>query len=58
MVKFKRFPVIPNTVPVKFKGTSFNNFMTGIPLIFIGIPLNLNGRKLKKLQLEKQVMVK
>jgi hypothetical protein len=47
LVKFKRFPVIPNTVPVKFKGTSFVNFMTGVPLIINGIPLNINGRNLK-----------
>jgi hypothetical protein len=58
VVKFKRFPVIPNTVPVKFKGTSFINFMTGVPIIIIGIPLNLNGRNLKELQLKKQIMVK
>jgi hypothetical protein len=51
-VKFKRFPVIPNTAPVKFKGTSFINFMTEVPLIIEGIPLNLNGINLKELQLK------
>jgi hypothetical protein len=56
LVKFKRFPVVPNTVPVKFKGTSFINFMTGVPLIMNGIPLN--GTNLKELQLKKEVMVK
>jgi hypothetical protein len=36
---------MPNTVPVKFKGTSFINFMTGVPSLIINdIPLNLNGR--------------
>jgi hypothetical protein len=33
LVKFKWFPAILNTVPVGFKGTSFINFMTGVPLI-------------------------
>jgi hypothetical protein len=32
--------------------------MTAVPLIIIGIPLNLNGRNLKELQLKKQVMGK
>jgi hypothetical protein len=32
--------------------------MTGVAIIIIGIPLNLNGRNLKELQLKKQVMVK
>jgi hypothetical protein len=50
--------VIPNTVPVNIKGTSFINFMTGVPLIINGIPLNINGRNLKELQLKKQVIVK
>jgi hypothetical protein len=35
---------MPNTVPVKFKGTAFINFMTGVPLIIYDIPLNLTGR--------------
>jgi hypothetical protein len=58
LVRLKRFLVIPKTVPVKLKGTSIINFMTGVPLIIIGIPLNLNGRNLKELQLKKKVMVK
>jgi hypothetical protein len=55
MVKFKRFL---NTVPVKFKGSSFINFMTGVPLIINGVHLNLNGRHLKELHLKKNVMEK
>jgi hypothetical protein len=47
--------VILNTVPVKFKGTSFINLMTGVPLIINGKPLNLNGRNLKELQLKGMV---
>jgi hypothetical protein len=51
--KFKKFPIIPNTVPVKFKGTSLINFMTEVPLIIIGIPLNLNEKKSKEAPVEK-----
>jgi hypothetical protein len=47
LVEFKRFPVI-------LKGTSFIDFMTGVPVIINGIPLNLNGRNLKEVQLKKK----
>jgi hypothetical protein len=43
-VILNRISVIPNTVPVKFKGPLFINFMAEVPLIIKGIPLNLNGR--------------
>jgi hypothetical protein len=57
LVKFKRFPVIPNTAPVEFKGTSFINW-TGVPLIISGIHLNLNGRNLRELHFKRNVLEK
>jgi hypothetical protein len=52
----KRFPVILNTVPVKFKGTFIIDFITGVPVIINGLPLRFNGRNLKELHSETYVM--